>query len=221
MDMNGYPSSPPTTSPASAIHPHTHNQKHNHDHNSNNYTQHHHDQHDHNHFGGSLDNAPLIHDSFSPSSPAKSKSKGRGQIMQSVFLHIVADTLGSVGVMISAVLMNQFGWMIADPLCSLFIAILIAISVYPLLRDAVYILMQRIPVDLEDKLPESLHRIRSLPGVQTIHDAHFWTLNSDTFIGCLKVDVAKDTDHVYVQASTKSILSEIGVDRVNVEIDIV
>ena len=46
-----------------------------------------------------------------------------------MFLHIVADTLGSVGVIISAILMHLFGWMIADPICSIFIALLIALSV--------------------------------------------------------------------------------------------
>lgn len=224
LDMNGYSSS---HSP-SAIHSHSHNHKHN-DHNSNSHTHHHHDHdyhqhyHHHSHQNGSLDSATLIHEDFSPSMPSNRpfKSNGRGQIMQSVFLHIVADTLGSVGVMISAVLMSQFGWMIADPLCSLFIAILISISVYPLLRDAVYILMQRIPVDIEDKLADCLHRIGGLPGVQAVHDAHFWTLSSDLYIGCLKVDVAKDADRVYVQNSTKRMLSDIGVDRINVEIDIV
>merc|ERR1712203_10836 len=45
------------------------------------------------------------------------------QIMKGVFLHILADTLGSVGVIISAILMHLFGWMIADPICSIFIAI--------------------------------------------------------------------------------------------------
>ena len=49
--------------------------------------------------------------------------------VQGVFLHIVADTLGSVGVIISAILMHLFGWMIADPICSIFIALLIALSV--------------------------------------------------------------------------------------------
>ena len=44
-----------------------------------------------------------------------------------VFLHILADTLGSVGVIISSGLIYFFGWMIADPICSMFIATLIAI----------------------------------------------------------------------------------------------
>ena len=46
-----------------------------------------------------------------------------------MFLHILADTLGSVGVIISAILMHMFGWMIADPICSIFIAVMIALSV--------------------------------------------------------------------------------------------
>jgi len=56
------------------------------------------------------------------------------QIMQGVFLHILADTLGSVGVIISSVLMWAFGWMIADPICSIFIAVLISLSVLGLIK---------------------------------------------------------------------------------------
>jgi zinc transporter 5/7 len=44
-----------------------------------------------------------------------------------IFLHILADTLGSVGVIISALLIQSFGWMMADPVCSMFIAVLIMI----------------------------------------------------------------------------------------------
>ncbi len=42
-----------------------------------------------------------------------------------VFLHILADTLGSVGVIISSALIHQYGWMISDPICSIIIASLI------------------------------------------------------------------------------------------------
>jgi solute carrier family 30 (zinc transporter), member 5/7 len=64
---------------------------------------------------------------------------GNSQIMKGVFLHILADTLGSVGVIISAVLMQMFGWMIADPICSMFIAILIALSVLALIKESVQV----------------------------------------------------------------------------------
>ena len=81
------------------------------------------------------------------------------QIMKGVFLHILADTLGSVGVIISAFLMSQFGWMIADPLCSMFIAAMIMISVYPLLRDSSAVLMQRSPKELDESLPKCYRRV--------------------------------------------------------------
>lgn len=187
---------------------------------NNNTSAHHH--HHHNHYGDQHYhhdhhhlNEPLIVE------PAQSSSKShaRGHIMQSVFLHIVADTLGSIGVMISALLMNQYGWMIADPLCSMFISILISISVYPLLRDSVYVLMQRVPVDLEDKLPDCLQRIQGMNGVLSVHETHFWTLNSDTYVGCLKLEVAQGADHRYISASTKNLLNQLGVENVNIQID--
>lgn len=139
--------------------------------------------------------------------------------MQSVFLHIVADTLGSIGVMVSALLMNQFGWMIADPLCSLFIAILIFISVYPLLRDSIFVLMQRIPVELDDKLPGCLYKIQNLSGVLSIHETHFWALNSDTYIGCLKLEIARGADSRFIKANAKNLLTHIGVEKANIQID--
>ena len=79
--------------------------------------------------------------------------------MKGVFLHILADTLGSVGVIISAILMHLFGWMIADPICSMCIASLIVLSVWGLISDSVAILMQRQPKELDNKLPECYRQV--------------------------------------------------------------
>lgn len=84
---------------------------------------------------------------------------GNSQIMKGVFLHILADTLGSVGVIISSVLMQMFGWMIADPICSMFIAVLIALSVLALIRDSVCVLMQRQPSALDHVLPQCYQKV--------------------------------------------------------------
>lgn len=65
--------------------------------------------------------------------------------MQGMFLHVLADTMGSVGVIISSLLIQQYGWYIADPICSLFIAILILVSVLPLLKASAEILLLATP----------------------------------------------------------------------------
>uniref|UniRef100_A0A915L5B6 Cation efflux protein transmembrane domain-containing protein n=1 Tax=Romanomermis culicivorax TaxID=13658 RepID=A0A915L5B6_ROMCU len=58
------------------------------------------------------------------------------QIMKGVFLHVLADTLGSVGVIVSAILMKLFGWMIVDPICSMQPILLDNhLSIYPLVED--------------------------------------------------------------------------------------
>merc|ERR1712110_517040 len=100
------------------------------------------------------------------------------QIMKGVYLHILADTLGSVGVIVSAILMWAFDWMIADPICSIFIAILIAISVWGLIKESVQILMQRQPQALDFQLPEACSKVSLLSGVQGVHETRFWTLCS-------------------------------------------
>ena len=84
---------------------------------------------------------------------------GSDQIMKGVFLHILADTLGSVGVIVSAILMHLFGWMIADPICSIFIAIMIGMSVWPLISESTGILMQGQPTQLDLVLPECYNKV--------------------------------------------------------------
>lgn len=76
-----------------------------------------------------------------------------------VFLHVLADTLGSVGVIISSLLIQNFGWNIADPICSLFIALLIFVSVLPLVKETALILLLRTPPDLQRTLGTTFHKV--------------------------------------------------------------
>ena len=81
-------------------------------------------------------------------------------LVSGVFLHVLADTLGSVGVIISTVLIENFGWKIADPICSLFIASLIFLSDLPLVKETALILLLRTPVELEADIAQALKRVR-------------------------------------------------------------
>uniref|UniRef100_T1JBC1 Cation efflux protein transmembrane domain-containing protein n=1 Tax=Strigamia maritima TaxID=126957 RepID=T1JBC1_STRMM len=149
----------------------------------------------------------------------KKTDASQSQIMQGVFLHILADTLGSVGVIVSAILMSQFGWMIADPICSMFIATLISLSVLPLLRDSVCVLMQRTPKQLDSQLPGCYQRVMQLEGVYSVQEPHFWTLCSDVFIGTIKLEVTPDADSKYITSHTHNIFTQIGVRQLYVQID--
>ncbi|XP_066103263.1 zinc transporter 7 isoform X1 [Saccopteryx bilineata] len=135
------------------------------------------------------------------------------QILQGVFLHILADTLGSVGVIASAIMMQNFGLMIADPICSILIAMLIVVSVIPLLRESVGILMQRTPPLLENTLPQCYQRVQQLQGVYSLQEQHFWTLCSDVYVGTLKLIVAPDADARWILSQTHNIFTQVLLTR--------
>ncbi|XP_070381436.1 zinc transporter 7 isoform X2 [Dermacentor albipictus] len=103
-------------------HSHSHGPSHSHSH-GHSHSHAHGDAHSHGNGHGHSHGFGLEADCDSD----KAVPAARSQIMQGVFLHILADTLGSVGVIVSAILMNQFGWLVADPICSMFIATLIGV----------------------------------------------------------------------------------------------
>ena len=84
--------------------------------------------------------------------------------MQGVFLHVLADTMGSIGVIISSLLIQQFRWYIADPVCSLFIATLILVSVLPLLKESAEILLLATPNHLA--VDKTLSKVSMVISVQ-------------------------------------------------------
>ncbi|XP_059156162.1 zinc transporter 7-like isoform X2 [Physella acuta] len=193
-------------------HGHSHeshgHESHGHSHESHGHS---HDSHGHGGHGHSHGGAAPI-----PSNTAK---VAQAQIMQGVFLHILADTLGSVGVIISSALIHQFGWMIADPVCSMFIAVLIGMSVLPLLRDSIGILMQRTPRPLDHVLPSCYQRVSQLEGVYSVQEPHFWTLCTDVYIGTIKLEVATNADTKYILSQTHNIFTQAGVRQLYVQID--
>ncbi|XP_012738131.2 zinc transporter 7 isoform X2 [Fundulus heteroclitus] len=141
------------------------------------------------------------------------------QILQGVLLHIIADTLGSVGVIISALLMQKYELMIADPICSMLISILIGVSVVPLLKESIGILMQRTPPSLDNALPECYQRVQQLQGVYNLQEPHFWTLCTDVYIGTLKLLVAPDADTRWILSQTHNIFTQVGVRQLYVQVD--
>ncbi|XP_043079032.1 zinc transporter 7 isoform X1 [Puntigrus tetrazona] len=192
-------------------HGHSHESKHGHDDHG-----HSHGGHGHSHGGhGHSHDDPCDDDHLH--TPGKGSSK---QILQGVFLHIVADTLGSVGVIISAILMQKYDLMIADPICSMLIALLIGVSVVPLLRESIGILMQRTPPSLDHTLPECYQRVQQLQGVYNLQEPHFWTLCTDVYIGTLKLLVAPDADSRWILSQTHNIFTQVGVRQLYVQIDV-
>lgn len=144
------------------------------------------DHHDHNgHLHPSPNPSPYSSVPPTPSKPVASHSHafetaphhhhGHGnENMQGIYLHVLADTLGSVAVVISTLLIHFYGWSGFDPLASCIIAILIFASAVPLVKSTAKKLLLTIPEDVEFDLREALAGVSSLKGVVGYAAPKFW-----------------------------------------------
>jgi cobalt-zinc-cadmium efflux system protein len=92
------------------------------------------------------------------------------------FLHVLADSLGSVGALTAGLVMLTTGWAMADPLISLGICILVLLSSWGIVRDAVHILLLGVPPHLDFREVEK--EILRHKGVCCLYDLHIWSISS-------------------------------------------
>ncbi len=95
--------------------------------------------------------------------------------MRSAFLHVLSDTLASVGVIGAGVLILFTGWTWLDPLVSALIGLLIMISAGRLLKETVHILVEGMPNGMTASAVADA--MRTTPGVREVHDLHVWTVS--------------------------------------------
>ncbi|EFJ23962.1 hypothetical protein SELMODRAFT_57044, partial [Selaginella moellendorffii] len=138
--------------------------------------------------------------------------------MRGIFLHVLADTLGSVGVVISTVLIQYKGWMLTDPACSIFISAMIIVSAVPLLTNSAEILLQRTPRSVEKRLHEALERIRHVEGVAGFERMHVWSCTNSEIVGSLHLH-AYTADKNGVRDKVARLLNKAGITDLTVQVE--
>lgn len=99
--------------------------------------------------------------------------------MRGAFLHMVADTASSVGVIVAGVLIVVFRWTWSDPLIAALISVTILVWSYGLIRASTRILLESVPGHLE--LEEIRKRMQAEEGVGEVHDLHVWTITANMY----------------------------------------
>lgn len=101
---------------------------------------------------------------------------GESLNVQGAFLEVVSDLLGSIGVILAAVIIYFTGWWQADPVVSVLIGLFIIPRTWKLLKAALDVLLESTPGHIA--LPQVTAAIRSVPGVADVHDLHVWSITS-------------------------------------------
>lgn len=104
------------------------------------------------------------------------KDRSHDLNVKGAFLHMAADTLVSVGVLLSGVIISYTGWYIIDPVIGLVIAIIILYSTWDLLHDSLRLSLDGIPANIDRKEIESL--LLADPRVVEVHHLHIWAIST-------------------------------------------
>lgn len=114
--------------------------------------------------------------------------------VQSAFLHVLGDAVASGGVILAAIIIGTTGWQWVDPVTSVLIGLLIALSAGRVLKSTLHILLEGVPEGLS--VEQIGQAMVSVPGVIEVHDLHVWNLCSR-----------------HVALSAHAVLNEHGISR--------
>jgi cobalt-zinc-cadmium efflux system protein len=126
--------------------------------------------------------------------------------VRGAYYEVVADTLGSIGVIVAAIIIGLTGWGWVDPVIGAAIGVFILPRAWRLGRDAVRILVQAAPVGTD--LDAITTTLTGIDGVRDIHDLHVWTLTSDMDVLTAHIAVNDETDSQVVLARARTLLAE-------------
>jgi cobalt-zinc-cadmium efflux system protein len=126
--------------------------------------------------------------------------------IRGAYLEVLADTLGSVGVLIAGAVMWAFGWRYADPIVAIAIGLFILPRTWSLGRQALRILVQAAPAHVDVAAVRA--ELGALDGVQDVHDVHVWTLTSGMEVGSAHLTVGAACNPAEVLTSAQRLLTE-------------
>lgn len=132
--------------------------------------------------------------------------------------HVLADALGSVGVIVASIVILTTGWELADPIVSAAIAVLILFSAWAVLRDSGHILLEGAPSGVDPGEVESV--ILDVPGVESVHDLHVWTITSGFDALSAHVLVGREQDcHALRRAVEQALGASFGITHTTLQVD--
>ena len=137
--------------------------------------------------------------------------------IRGAFLHMAADTLVSIGVVISGIIIKHTGWFIIDPIISMVIALVILVSTWDLLRDSMRLALDGVPEGIE--VDEVAQLMRDTDHVTDVHHLHIWAMS--TTENALTAHVVVDDEHeaFAVRKALKESLRARGITHATIEIE--
>lgn len=138
--------------------------------------------------------------------------------LEAALRHVLADLLGSIGVILAAVVILATGWLYADPLIGVLIGLLVLASSWRVLRDSVRILLEATPRGID--AGEVGRKMAGVRGVLEVHDLHIWTITSGFPALSAHVLVRRGEDcHTLRRELDELLAHEFGIAHTTLQVD--
>jgi cobalt-zinc-cadmium efflux system protein len=137
--------------------------------------------------------------------------------VRGAYLHVLGDLLASVGTVVAAILVRFTGWLHADPLASLLTTALIVAGAWWLVKESVDVLLEAAPRHIA--LGTVRERLEAIPGVESIHDLHVWTVTSGMVALSVHAIVREAEHHQQVLEQAHDRMASLGIQHVTVQLE--
>ena len=143
---------------------------------------------------------------------------GRDLNLRAAYVHLVGDALGSIGVIVTGIVIVTTGWRYADPLVGVLIGIYLVVSSWGVLRESTLVLLEAAPRGLD---AEAIGQaIAGQPGVVEVHDLHVWQITSGFPSLSAHVLVREGDDCHGIRRSTERMLADrFGITHTTLQVD--
>ncbi len=125
--------------------------------------------------------------------------------------------MGSVGALIAGVIVLASGWVMADPIISVLIGGLVLVSAWRLVKESSDVLLEEAARHIA--LSDVHERIASVPGVESVHDLHLWTVTSGVVAMSGHLVVKNPTDNQPVLEAVQDRMRALGIAHVTVQVE--
>ncbi len=131
------------------------------------------------------------------------------------FLHMAADTLVSVGVVVSGVVISLTGWSVIDPIIGLVIAVIILVGTWDLLSESLRMSLDAVPEGID---PDDVRKkMEDTQGVSSVHHIHIWPISTTEIALTAHLVLAQDARSEDVVRTVKQTLREAGIHHATLE----
>lgn len=142
-------------------------------------------------------------------------SKQHNINVRAAYLHLVADSLGSVGAVIAGAVLWATDWRPIDPIITLIFSALMLFSSWELVKEAVGVLMEGSPAHVDPKT--ILTTLKSLPGVTEVHDLHVWSVSSGRL--ALSVHLIAEDAGATLAAANEALRSKHSIRHTTIQVE--